>query len=136
MVRASHHISFGQGVYKGTGWSNLVYQNQGTRKLIAQIYVDDIIFGATLHFLAHEFSEEMKQEFEMSMIGELNYFIALQVKQTTEGIFISKSKYAKDLVKRFSLDRRVLPELPWAPVSRFAVTLQGNQSIHLYTEVR
>jgi hypothetical protein len=39
--------------------------------------------------LAHEFSEEMKQEFEMSMIGELSYFLGLQVKQTTEGIFIS-----------------------------------------------
>jgi len=42
----------------------------------------------------------MKQEFEISMIGELNYFLGLQVKQTTEGIFIFQSKYAKDLVKR------------------------------------
>jgi hypothetical protein len=46
----------------------------------------------------------MKQEFEMSMIGELNYFLGLQVKQTSEGICISQSKYAKDLVKRFGLD--------------------------------
>jgi hypothetical protein len=53
-------------------------RNQGTRKLIAQIYVDDIILGATLDSLAHEFCEEMKQEFEMSMIGELNYFLGLQ----------------------------------------------------------
>jgi hypothetical protein len=72
----------------------LFIRNQGTHKLIAQIYVDDIIFGATLDSLAHEFSEEMKQEFEMSMIGELNYFLGLQVKQTAEGIFISQSKYA------------------------------------------
>jgi hypothetical protein len=57
-----------------------------------------------LETLAHEFYEEMKQEFEMSMIGELNYFLGLQVKQTAEGIFISQSKYAKDLVKRFGLD--------------------------------
>jgi hypothetical protein len=40
----------------------------------------------------------------MSMIGELNYFLGLQVKQTAEGIFISQSKYARDLVKRFGLD--------------------------------
>jgi hypothetical protein len=46
----------------------------------------------------------MKQEFEMRMIGELNYFLGLQVKQTAEGIFISQSKYARDLVKRFGLD--------------------------------
>jgi hypothetical protein len=38
------------------------------------------------------------------MIGELNYFLGLQVKQTSEGICISQSKYAKDLVKRFGLD--------------------------------
>jgi len=54
--------------------------------------------GATLDSLAHEFSEEMKREFKMS------YFLGLQVKQTAEGIFISQSKYAKDLVKRFGLD--------------------------------
>jgi hypothetical protein len=81
-------------------------------ELIAQIYVDDIIFGATLDSLAHEFSEEMKQEFEMSMIGELNYFLGLQVKQNAEGIFISQSKYARDLVKRFGLMEKVLLALP------------------------
>jgi hypothetical protein len=48
----------------------------------------------------------MKQEFEMSMIGELTYFLGLQVKQTPKGIFISQSKYAKDLVKRFGLDEK------------------------------
>jgi hypothetical protein len=93
-----------KGFTRGQADRTLFIRNQGTHKLIAQIYVDDIIFGATLDSLAHEFSEEMKQEFEMSMIGELNYFLGLQVKQTTEGIFISQSKYAKDLVKRFGLD--------------------------------
>jgi hypothetical protein len=48
----------------------------------------------------------MNQEFEMSMIGELNYFLGLQVKQTAKGIFISQSKYAKDLVKHFGLDEK------------------------------
>jgi hypothetical protein len=46
----------------------------------------------------------MKQDFEMRMIGELTYFLGLQVKQTLEEIFISQSKYATDLVKRFGLD--------------------------------
>jgi len=46
----------------------------------------------------------MKQEFYISMIGELNYFLGLQVKQTSKGIFISQSKYAKDLVEPFGLD--------------------------------
>ena len=60
--------------------------------LVAQVYVDDIIFGSTIDHLTHEFSEEMKREFEMSMVVELNYFLGFQVKQRKErkdGIFIS-----------------------------------------------
>jgi hypothetical protein len=103
-----------KGFTKGLADWTLFITNQGTHKLIAQIYVDEIIFGATLDSLAHEFSEEMKQEFEMSMIGELNYFLGLQVKQTAEDIFIYQSKYAKDLVKRFGLDGK---SRSWTPMS-------------------
>ena len=49
--------------------------------LVAQVHVDDIVFGSSINSLAQEFSEEMKREFEMSMVGELNYFLSLQVKQ-------------------------------------------------------
>ena len=45
--------------------------------LVAQVYVDDIVFGSTIDHLTHEFSEEMKREFEISMVGELNYFLGL-----------------------------------------------------------
>ena len=57
--------------------------------IIAQIYVDDIIFGSTANDKLTEFVEQMKKEFEMSMVGELNYFLGLQVKQSNDGIFIS-----------------------------------------------
>ena len=45
--------------------------------LVAQVYVDDIVFGSTIDNLAQEFSEEMKKEFEVSMVRELNYFLGL-----------------------------------------------------------
>jgi hypothetical protein len=93
-----------KGFTRGQADRTLFIRNQGNHKLIAQIYVDDIIFTASLYSQAHEFAEEMKQEFEMSMIGELTYFLGMQVKQICEGIFISQAKYAKDLVKRFGLD--------------------------------
>ncbi|XP_022868577.1 uncharacterized protein LOC111388134 [Olea europaea var. sylvestris] len=73
---------------------------------VAHIYVDDIIFGYPIDSLALEFVECMKQEFEKSMVGKLSYFLGLQVKQTDCGLFIFQSKYAKDLVKRFSLDSK------------------------------
>ena len=68
--------------------------------LIVQIYVDDIIFGATNEELCQEFSKLMQREFEMSMMGELNLFLGLQVKQKEKGIFISQSKYCKELLKK------------------------------------
>jgi hypothetical protein len=115
-----------KGFTRGQADQTLFIRNQGTHKLIAQIYVDDIIFGATLDSLDHEFSEEMKQEFEMSMIGELNYFLGLQVKQTTEGIFISQSKYAKDLVKQFGLDGNSCARTPMSTSVKISSDLAGK----------
>ena len=69
--------------------------------IVAQVYVDDIIFGFTKDELAHNFSKLMQAEFEMSMIGELNHFLGLQIRQQESSIFISQSKYAKNLVKKF-----------------------------------
>ena len=54
--------------------------------------------------MAHSFSGMMQTEFEMSMIGELNYFLGLQIHQSDSGIFISQSKNAKNLVKKFGLE--------------------------------
>jgi hypothetical protein len=87
-----------QGLTRGYADRTLFIWSQGEHKLIAQIYVDDIIFGATVDSQAQKFSNDIKQEFEMTMIGELNYFLGLQVKQSPHGIFISQSKYAKDFV--------------------------------------
>ena len=56
---------------------------------MAQVYIDDIVFGATIDDRAIEFSEEMKKEFKMSMVGELTFFLGLQIKQKKEDIFIS-----------------------------------------------
>jgi len=72
--------------------------------LIVQIYVDDIIFGSTNDCLCQEFSKSMQGEFEMSLMGELNFFLGLQIKQTSEGNFINQTKYTKELLKRFGYE--------------------------------
>ena len=71
--------------------------------MILVIFVDDIIFGGNDEE-SEKFAEEMKKEFEMSMIGEMKYFLGLQIVQEKEGIFISQTKYLKDLLKRFGLE--------------------------------
>jgi hypothetical protein len=71
---------------------------------VCEIYVDDIIFGSTTNQKSYEeFSRVMMQKFEMSMMGELTYFLEFQVKQLKEGTFISQTKYTQDLLKKFGM---------------------------------
>ena len=67
--------------------------------IVVQIYVDDIIFYVINDSLCEEFSKCVHNEFKISMIGELNFFLGLQKKQAKEEIFINQSKYIKDLSK-------------------------------------
>ena len=76
---------------------------------LVQIYVDDIIFGATNVSLCEEFSQCMHSEFEMSMMRELNFFLRLQIKQLKEGTFINQAKYIRDLLKRFNMEEAKTP---------------------------
>ena len=87
--------------------------------------MDDIVFGSTIDHLAQEFSEVMKKEFEMSMVGELNYFLGLQVKQRKDEIFISQEKYAKNLVKRFGLDSKKHTSTPMSSLVKLSLDVAG-----------
>ena len=71
--------------------------------LLVQIYVEDIIFGGSSHALVSKFSEKMSREFEMSMMGELQFFLGLQIKQTTPGTFVHQAKYTRDLLRKFDM---------------------------------
>ncbi|GJZ19723.1 putative ribonuclease H-like domain-containing protein [Tanacetum coccineum] len=69
--------------------------------LLVQVYVDDIIFGSTKKSLCVEFEQMMHKKFQMSSIGELTFFLGLQVKQKDDGIFISQDKYMANILKKF-----------------------------------
>ncbi|GJW35332.1 putative ribonuclease H-like domain-containing protein [Tanacetum coccineum] len=70
--------------------------------LLVQVYVDDIIFGSTNKELCIGFEKLMKDKFQMSSIGELTFFLGLQVQQKEDGIFISQDKYVADILKKFN----------------------------------
>ena len=71
--------------------------------LVCQIYVDDIIFGSTKSSLGRKFAKCMQAEFEMSLTGELKFFMGIQINQTPEGTYIHQSKYVRELLKKFDL---------------------------------
>ncbi|XP_019155886.1 PREDICTED: uncharacterized protein LOC109152687 [Ipomoea nil] len=68
----------------------------------------------------------MEGEFEMSMVGELNYFLGLQIKQQDNGIFISQSKYAKNLVKRFGQEESKIVRTPVPTTERISKDSEGK----------
>ncbi|GJW29651.1 retrovirus-related pol polyprotein from transposon TNT 1-94 [Tanacetum coccineum] len=72
--------------------------------IIVQIYVEDIIFGSTSQNLCDDFVKIMHHEFEMSMMGELNFFLGLQIKRIEDRIFFNQSKYIKEMLKKFGLE--------------------------------
>nr|GEW34041.1 Gag-Pol polyprotein [Tanacetum cinerariifolium] len=71
--------------------------------LLVQVYVDDIIFGSTNKDLCKAFEKSMKDKFKMSLMGELTFFLGLQVKQKGDEIFISQDKYVAKILRKFGL---------------------------------
>ncbi|GKD95608.1 retrovirus-related pol polyprotein from transposon TNT 1-94, partial [Tanacetum coccineum] len=92
--------------------NTLFTKKKSSNLIIVQIYVDDIIFGLTCQDMCDEFAKIMHDEFEMSMMGELNFFLGLQIKQMEDGIFFNQSKYIKEMLKKFSLEDSKLMKTP------------------------
>lgn len=92
------------GFKKGVVDSNLYIKVVDCQQLVVIVYVDDIIFGGHKEELCREFADRMKNEFEMSMLGEMTYFLGLQINQNKDGIFISQVKYVKEILKKFMME--------------------------------
>ncbi|GKA05867.1 putative ribonuclease H-like domain-containing protein [Tanacetum coccineum] len=90
------------GFQRGKIDQTLFIKSQKGHILLVQIYVDDIIFGSTKKELCDEFEKLMKDKFQMSSMGELTFFLGLQVQQKKKGIFISQDKYVHEILKKFN----------------------------------
>jgi hypothetical protein len=71
---------------------------------LIEFYVDDIIFGSNDDRLRQQFAKDMKNEFEMTLLGEISFFLGLQISQRNHGIFISQTKYIREMLKRFGME--------------------------------
>jgi hypothetical protein len=77
---------------------------QGRDILIVEVYVYDIVFGGSSNSLVARFAEDMSKEFEMSMMGEWQFFLGLRIRQSKEGTFVLQAKYTKDIVRKFKME--------------------------------
>ncbi|GKE41897.1 putative ribonuclease H-like domain-containing protein, partial [Tanacetum coccineum] len=101
--------------------------------LLVQVYVDDIIFGSTKKSLYVEFKSLMHKKFQMSSMGELTFFLWLQVMQRDDGIFISQDKYVADILKKFDF---VTMKTTSTPIETNKALLKDEEvedvDVHLY----
>ncbi|GJZ57200.1 putative ribonuclease H-like domain-containing protein [Tanacetum coccineum] len=104
------------GYKRGTIDKTLFIKRDKKDIMLVQVYVDDIIFGSTKKSWCDEFEALMKSRFQMSSMGELTFFLGLQVKQNKAGIFISQDKYVAEILKKFDLvNVKTCNKPPWRP---------------------
>jgi hypothetical protein len=100
--------------------------NQGRDILIVQVYVDDIVFGGSSNSLVARFAEDLSREFEMSMMGELQFFLRLQIKESKEGTFVHQAKYTKDIVRKFKMEDSKAMATPMSTTTAFDADGEGE----------
>lgn len=95
--------------------------------IIVEVYVDDIIFGSDDNKISQNIAKDMKQEFEMSMLNELNLFLGLQISQLNKGTFISQSKYIKQMHKKIQMEDCKLVSTPMVTCCKLSKDDASNE---------
>jgi hypothetical protein len=95
----------------------------GKDLFMCKIYVDDIILGSTYKSFYHEFSKIVTDRFQMSMMGELMFFLGFQIKKVKYGTFISQMKYTQDILKKFGMDK--------AKTIKISMSINGHLDLHM-----
>nr|GEV87133.1 putative ribonuclease H-like domain-containing protein [Tanacetum cinerariifolium] len=118
---------------RGTIDKTLFLKKDSRHIILVQVYVDDIIFSFTNKAWCDEFEVLMKREFEMSAMGELTFFLGLQVKQLPDGIFISQDKYVTDMLKKFDMESVRTATTPYeVPKHKSKDEPDDAVNVHLY----
>ncbi|GJR96684.1 putative ribonuclease H-like domain-containing protein [Tanacetum coccineum] len=121
------------GYRRGTIDKTLFIKKDKKDIMLVQVYVDDIIFGSTKRSWCDECEALMKSRFQMSSIGELAFFLGLQVKQKEDGIFISQDKYVAEILKKFDFASVKTASTPIETQKRLVKDEEAsNVDVHLY----
>ncbi|GKB98609.1 uncharacterized mitochondrial protein-like protein [Tanacetum coccineum] len=101
--------------------------------LLVQVYVDDIIFGSTKKELCNAFEKSMHEKFQISYMGELTFFLGLQVQQKKDGIFISQDKYVVEILKKIGFTEVKTASIPMETQKPMLKDEDGEEvDVHMY----
>ncbi|GJV63317.1 retrovirus-related pol polyprotein from transposon TNT 1-94 [Tanacetum coccineum] len=104
----------------------LFIQKARNNLLLVQIDVDDIIFASTNNAMCNEFANLMTTKFKMSMMGQMSFFLGLQISQSPKGIFLNQSKYASKIIKKYGLLTSDYVDTPMVEKNKLDKDLQGT----------
>ncbi|GJU75105.1 retrovirus-related pol polyprotein from transposon TNT 1-94 [Tanacetum coccineum] len=111
---------------KGAVDPTLFTWQAGNDLVLVQIYVDDIIFASTNIAMCNDFANQMTTKFKMSMMGQMSFFLGLQISQSPRGIFINQSKYASKIVKKYGMLTSDSIDTPMVEKNKLDEDLQGT----------
>nr|GFA50674.1 retrovirus-related Pol polyprotein from transposon TNT 1-94 [Tanacetum cinerariifolium] len=115
-----------KGFTKGTIDPTLFTIRYGDDILLVQIYVDDIIFGSTNPKYSKRFEKLMHSRFEMSLMGEMKFFLGLQIHQSPRGIFMNQAKYTLEILHKHGMDKGQSIGTPIATKPKLDADLRGS----------
>ncbi|GJR43284.1 retrovirus-related pol polyprotein from transposon TNT 1-94 [Tanacetum coccineum] len=121
-----YNFLMSKGFTKGIIDPTLFKIKYGEDILLVQIYVDDIIFGSTNPKYSKRFEKLMHSRFEMSLMGEMKFFLGLQIHQSPKGIFINQAKYALEILKKHNMDNCHSIGTPLTTKPKLDVDLSGE----------
>ncbi|GJR89828.1 retrovirus-related pol polyprotein from transposon TNT 1-94 [Tanacetum coccineum] len=111
---------------KGVVDPTLFTRQAGNDLLLVQIYADYIIFASTNTAMCNEFANQMTTMFKMSIIGQMSFFLGLQIYESPRGILINQSKYASKIVKKYGMLSSDSVDAPMVEKSKLDEDLQGK----------
>ncbi|GJR97164.1 putative ribonuclease H-like domain-containing protein [Tanacetum coccineum] len=123
-------------VYRGKIDKTLFIRKDKGDILLVQVYVDDIFFGSTKKSLCIEFKKATHKKFQISSMGELIFFLGLQVKQKNDGIFISQDKYVSEFLKKFGFTDVKIASTPMETQKLLLKDEDGEEvDVYLYRSI-
>jgi len=102
--------------------TSLFYYNRGNHSIFVLVYVDDIIVASSSQDATEALLKDLRGEFALKDLGDLHYFLGIEVKNVPEGLLLSQGRYAADILIRSGMDKAKAVDTPLSVSEKLSVT--------------
>lgn len=102
--------------------TSLFYYNKGAHTMFVLVYVDDIIVASSSQEATRAFLRDLEKEFALKDLGDLYYFLGIEVKRSREGLSLTHERYAADVIRRAGMHLSKLVSTPMWSTKKLSLT--------------